>query len=726
MIAKLRLALPCCAALAAACATPNTTLLPWTPSAPPVAAATLRAGFGRADMTPPPGVPLSGASLENRQAAGYRQRLHARAMVLEDRRGERIVFVVTDLPHGSMMLHRQVAAELRRLGSPTGADRLIVAATHTHSGPGSFYDSQLMNDFAGAFPGFDPRATRFYVERITTAVLAAEADLMPARAAWGRRETYGIGRNRSLFAFRANTDKLTPIGPDPAAWPLEATDRDLLMLRVDQCPTREGCVPRGAFSIFAVHGTGFPSANDLIDADLHGLVAETLERRIDRLNGHDPTAFVPAAVHLLANGAGGDVSPAMSDASRCRGILRFRPGLRPSGPRTPPAPEAWKTDEAARAACIERARLELRDLGGRLADHAIALFESLEPALAGDLDIARAFTTLTMPTPDGPTCPDGRNGAANLAGAWDVSQRIHRWRPLWFIDPHFEEGGDAVDFGADGCHAPKRITLESLQDAVGGYRPAHAQLAVVRIGNALIASVPAEVTTEAGMRMKRTVKHAFGDAGFAGVVGLANGYIQYIATREEYGQQSYEGASTLYGPASAHHIEVALARLAASLHGGPVAEGGPVTTTLGGERSFFRPANAGPDPAGIRRRVTRLICSDASIIGRWIDAHPGRLLPARDSILSIERAHPDGRWSRVARDGHIDVTVRAVRDRGGDGYEWEVRWTPSARDPSDGRWRAARVAPGDYRIVFFARSAATTNPGSTLPELRTGLACPTP
>src|SRR6184192_2738492 len=61
--------------------------LPSPTSARPVPAALpgLRAGFGRADITPPPGVGLAGNGPEGRRAAGYRVRLYARALLLEDR-----------------------------------------------------------------------------------------------------------------------------------------------------------------------------------------------------------------------------------------------------------------------------------------------------------------------------------------------------------------------------------------------------------------------------------------------------------------------------------------------------------------------------------------------------------------------------------------------------------------------------------------------------------------
>src|SRR5438132_12744572 len=57
--------------------------LPSPRSSRPVPASGLRAGFGRADITPPPGVGLAGNGPEGRRAAGYRVHLYARALLLE-------------------------------------------------------------------------------------------------------------------------------------------------------------------------------------------------------------------------------------------------------------------------------------------------------------------------------------------------------------------------------------------------------------------------------------------------------------------------------------------------------------------------------------------------------------------------------------------------------------------------------------------------------------------
>ncbi len=79
--------------------------LPAPVSPPPNRSASgFRAGFGRADITPPPGVGLFGYGPESKEARGYRFRLNARALVLEDARGERIAFVVAD--HGAISGNR--------------------------------------------------------------------------------------------------------------------------------------------------------------------------------------------------------------------------------------------------------------------------------------------------------------------------------------------------------------------------------------------------------------------------------------------------------------------------------------------------------------------------------------------------------------------------------------------------------------------------------------------
>src|SRR5687767_7382195 len=69
----------------------------------------LSAGFGRADITPPPVGGVTGYGPEGRPSQGYRHRLYARALVLEDEGGERLAIVTLDLPFVSPFIHRSVA-----------------------------------------------------------------------------------------------------------------------------------------------------------------------------------------------------------------------------------------------------------------------------------------------------------------------------------------------------------------------------------------------------------------------------------------------------------------------------------------------------------------------------------------------------------------------------------------------------------------------------------------
>jgi hypothetical protein len=75
----------------------------------------------------------------------------------------------------------------------------------------------------------------------------------------------------------------------------------------------------------------------------------------------------------------------------------------------------------------------------------------------------------------------------------------------------------------------------------------------------------------------------------------------------------------------------------------------------------------------------------------WIDAYPGRLVPADGPVLRIEREVEPGTWQAVAWDDDPRLEVRAIGAKGKRGYLWEARWRP------DG-------ASGKYRVVLFART----------------------
>ncbi len=94
--------------------------------------------------------------------------------------------------------------------------------------------------------------------------------------------------------------------------------------------------------------------------------------------------------------------------------------------------------------------------------------------------------------------------------------------------------------------------------------PPEVPLAVVRLGEELLVTLPGEVTTVMGARIRDAVARA-ADTERARVhlIGLANTYRSYFTTPEEYAEQHYEGASTVYGADAGHILATDLACLAA-------------------------------------------------------------------------------------------------------------------------------------------------------------------
>lgn len=659
---------------------------PHVPTVPLAICAGFCAGFGRADITPPPGVGLAGNGPEGKEARGYRVRLYVRALVIKDARGESVALLVADLAHVSPTLHRMTAAFVAGRTGLT-ADRIIISATHTHAGPGHFYSERQYNGFGSSVPGYDTTVVNYLAKAFSDALLQAWEGQKPARAAWGQVPVWGFTRNRSYQAYLENKPEWSAPFPVPGGLdPLHrAVDPTWTMLRVDLRDSTGGYRPAGAFSVFAIHGTANPPDGDLIDADIHGMLERGLEHHIDAQLAL-PRSFRNHGVHIVANGTEGDVSPDWPPSARC-GVPQNQPVLTPGGPRSPASPWQWRHPDTVKVAlCTRSARDFIRRAGDSITLRVQELYETLGGRLSDSLEIAVAFRTDTLPGLRG-LCVSPFTGVSTAAGAEDGPTRLRGWRLFGLFDLGLTEGGSAVNPHPRGCHREKRVALgETLQNLLTGKNALAqvAQLTVVRIGDLLLGATPAEVTTVAGYEMKRAIRDSMVAAGGSvravALVGMANGYIQYITTNEEYRAQHYEGGSTIYGPRSSAVIAEQLGSLAGSIGrtGGQSPENRvyELMANPGDTVSVMPGRDAGPAPDRIRRSVLLMECAGDTVRVRWVDAWPGRLFPADTMVVLFSTSSGSIAWD----DDHR-VEIRAIGPRRGSGFVWEARLSDSQNLP---------------------------------------------
>ena len=114
-------------------------------------------GRGMADITGEAAeVGMMGYASTAQVAAGIHMRQRARAFIVADQAsGKRMVFVNNDLGMVFQGVQQAVLKQLQtKYGSLYGADNVILAATHTHGGPGGFSHYALYNFTTW---GYNPR-----------------------------------------------------------------------------------------------------------------------------------------------------------------------------------------------------------------------------------------------------------------------------------------------------------------------------------------------------------------------------------------------------------------------------------------------------------------------------------------------------------------------------------------------------------------------------------------
>ena len=166
-----------------------------TAGAAHAAAPLLRAGAGRADITPPTGYYMMGWVRSDAKTTGQHTRLWARVIVLQ--RGKRKVALISEDLNGISGGMLVAAARMdRKLGY--SERNVIDSASHTHAAPSQYYNFGAYNTvfMTGQKPtqfntAADPQLYTFMVKRLALAIRRADNDLGPPPSGGGGPSSWG-------------------------------------------------------------------------------------------------------------------------------------------------------------------------------------------------------------------------------------------------------------------------------------------------------------------------------------------------------------------------------------------------------------------------------------------------------------------------------------------------------------------------------------------------------
>jgi len=454
-------------------------------------------------------------------SVGVRTKLMARVFYIKPKSGSSVALVQCDLLSGSLILHHRIA-ELIAEKTDVEIGGLLLAGTHTHSGPGNYFGSMFYNRAAANRSGFDNSLFEFLSERIASAIIRAYDSKRPAKIATGTTQIIGIARNRSLPAYHRNTN-IASLEKLPTI--TEAVNPYLHMIRVD-CQEEDGSYkPLGAFSNYSLHPNTNPAElGGLYSGDVFGFAEREVEWRIKH---QYQTSWEPA--YALANYTDGDNNPDYDQT-----VVENFTKLKKYGMRI--AYEAIKLFQSLDTKLKEEVTVQFR----------AKEIDVFEENIIDDIKIAD-YPAVGMPTLAG---AQGR-GRTSIAAKW----------------PYFAPGWPKRLF-AKGEHGHKRRVAGPFQSKFLPKEefPHLLFLQVIRVDDAVLLPLPFEVTYEMGMRIASQTGEKAQQVGLDGisryvVTGTSNGYWGYVTTPEEYSLQYYEGGSTLYGPNTGAFLTAHIGRL---------------------------------------------------------------------------------------------------------------------------------------------------------------------
>lgn len=691
-----------------------------------------RYGAGIGDITGPAlGENMLGMADPSQVSSGIQTREYAHAFAFSSACGGRTGYVMLVNIDNALAFDSIKFGVMKRIEADTEnhlsdywtMDNIMISATHTHSSVGGTAHYDYVNLTA---LGFDEQSFDAAVDGIYNAILAAHKNLLaatPGPIQIAMSELLNAAVNRSPPAYEQDPLEERQQFLDTSGREV-TTNRMMTLLKL----VRDDGTPVGVLNWFSVHDTSIGQTLHLLSADNKGFAAYRYKQ--DYPSGvYKDGAFVAG----FFQSDEGDSSPNLFMMDLSEKVLHAHAG------------DGWDTRGGGRDD-YESAMIN----GYKQYDHAKKLWDQATEKLHGEVkavSIPIDMTSVVIEQPKiyasslepligrqrtcepafgvsfGAGAEDGRGPLTEGATCPNLDASLLPQVGKYLgglLDPLLSQGAIPSDLLSPvlctvdvalalvgyECQQEKPILLPLTVAPLGlpllKLQARVVPLQIITLGNLAIISLPWEVTTMSGRRLRQAVLDVLQDAGvdYAVIGGLSNSYVDYLTTREEYAIQNYEGASNIYGPWSLDAVIQEFARLAQYMRAGQVpqspyeaaayVDNAPLLFFHLGlvvnDSSLPKGASYGdvaiqPDPV-YQMTADQLLTVSAS----FYTAHPRDDLLLGSSYLHIDRL-VDNEWQTVADDR--DWWTRFTYVKQSDGDLAQIDWNVPAG-----------TSAGTYRIRY--------------------------
>ncbi|MCL6270407.1 neutral/alkaline ceramidase [Sansalvadorimonas sp. 2012CJ34-2] len=612
------------------------------------------------------------------KSSGIHTRQYARAFIVAEPYGKRVVFVNVDAGMVFQSVKQAVTAKLEQLYPGLYSDdNVVLSATHTHSSIGGQSHYTLYNFTIG---GHIEQNFDVMVEGIIAAIGQAHNSLAPGRIYISKGELHNASINRSIKAYENNpAEERSRYG--------SSIDPDMYTLRFMQADK-----PIGAINWFSVHPTSMSISNTLLSSDHKGYAQYLFENKMAEL-GHDD--FVAA----FAQGNNGDVTSNL-----------------------------WLNGSGPTANEFENTRI----IGERQFNSAWNLYSTGDIQLEGPIDFRFTYRDYSKQVVDGSYFADGQPrqtctaalGYSFAAGSTEDASPVD---VPWYegqIEPNLLSKilSTLIFFPTQEdreCQLPKPVLLATGRGIPYPWTPEVLPASILRIGQFAVLAVPGEFTVMSGRRIRNAALNELtGKVEYAAIAGLSNAYAGYVTTPEEYALQHYEGGSTHFGPWTLPAYQQTFATMASAMREGEAITDETQPRDLSGFQLNFT-TGVVYDQTPIGKRFGQVVEKDEvksvyspgqQVQVRFWTGHPRNDLKTNDTYLEVQR-WSGSEWRTVAVDNDWETKYNWKRIDGFWGTSQAIiQWQIPEGTPS-GKYRI--VHKGNKETIFTGKIKAFTG---TSPE----------